>query len=55
MRADNVHLLRLADVYFTHAVNEDVDTVLDPQTLLIIFPTLQDNIASPHSQVSFIT
>lgn len=52
--ADNVYILRLADLYFTHAVSEGIEKILDLEVLLEIFPTLQENLSSPQSQVRMV-
>ncbi|XP_053397711.1 small subunit processome component 20 homolog [Mercenaria mercenaria] len=54
-RSKNVHMLRLVDIYFTHAVNMKHEDVLHVDTLLRIFPVLQENLSSPHSLVRLHT
>ncbi|XP_052810287.1 small subunit processome component 20 homolog [Mya arenaria] len=53
--SSNVHILRLADVYLTHAVNEGVADILTPKVLLDMFPRLQDNLSAPNSVVRHLS
>ena len=41
----------MADVYFTHAAQEDMLDIMNLETFGEIFPVLQNNMSSPHSQV----
>ena len=51
---DSVHTLRMADVYFTHATREEKLDLLSLETFGEVFPVLQYNLSSPHSQVGQI-
>ncbi|KAL4233743.1 hypothetical protein ACF0H5_008423 [Mactra antiquata] len=52
---NNVHVLRMADVYFTHAVNQNYQEVLNVEQLLKIFPILEENLSSPLHLVRLLT
>ncbi|KAH3726396.1 hypothetical protein DPMN_052258, partial [Dreissena polymorpha] len=51
----DVHTLRLADVYFSHAKNQSKDDVLNSDTLMAIFSALQINLSSPHADIRHLT